>query len=810
VDRRILKGAFALAIVVATAVALAAAQSRSAATAADPPQPRLSPHLLSPAGFGKFAGDVRKLPHVKPRQKRERPEPKVPDPVLPGPTTADGALQTAPAATSAATSGASFQGLDHDNFGAGWPPDPSGDVGPNHYVQTVNTSVGIYDKSGTRLAATTFDALFAEGATGTPCDNSNQGDPVTLYDPFGDRFIVSDFAWADAQYSTGPFYQCMAVSKTSDPVNGGWWFYAWQVESGASLPDYPKLGVWPDGIYMSANVFATTGSGSFQNAQVWVFNREQMEAGNPNAQGVSFVLPRTIGGITVFSLLPSNARAVTGAPPAGAPNYFTSIWGSYAIRTWKFHVDWSNVANSTFTGPTNSAVSTFNVGPNTVPEKDGNNLDTLTYRLMMQNQYTNIGGRESLWLTHTVGSGGTPNLARLRWYELPVTGGTISSPRQQGTYAPSDTLNRFMPSLAVDKNGDMAIGYSVSNASMYPALRYTGRLAGDPLHQLTQGESVLVQGLGFQCCTFSDGSLNERWGDYSSMTIDPDGCTFWYTGEYYDAHPTTKAEDNWLTRIGSFTLPGCSGAVAAPSISGFSPTSGSVGTSVTINGSDFTGASAVTFNGTSATFTVGSSTQITATVPSGATSGPIAVTTSGGTATSAASFTVTVPPPSPPTISGFTPTSGPVGTSVTISGSNFTGATSVTFNGAAAVFAVNSAAQITATVPSGATSGPVAVTTSAGTATSAGSFTVTVPVAAPTISGFTPTSGPAGTTVTINGSNFSGATSVTFKAKPASFTVISATQITATVPPGAKSGPIGVTTPAGTAKSSTNFTVTRR
>ncbi len=804
--KRILKGAFALAIVVGVAVALAAAQSRSAATAADPPEPHLNPHALSPAGFGRFSGDVRHLPRVKPRQTGERPEPKVPDPILPGPSTADDALQTAVPGPSVAASGSSFQGLDHDSFGAGWPPDPSGDVGPNHYVQTVNTSVGIYDKSGTRLAATTFDTLFTEGSTGTPCDNSNQGDPVTLYDPFGDRFIVTDFAWADAQYSTGPFYQCMAVSKTGDPT-GGWWFYAWQIESGASLPDYPKLGVWPDGIYMSANVFATTGSGSFQNAQVWVFNREQMEAGNPNAQGVSFILPRTVGGVTVFSLLPSNAHAVTGAPPAGTPNYFTSIWGTYAIRTWKFHVDWANVGSSTFTGPTNTGVSTFNVGPGTVPEKDGNNLDTLSYRLMMQNQYTNIGGRESLWLTHTVGSGGAPNVARLRWYELPVTGGTISSPRQQGTYGP-DSRNRFMPSLAVDMNGDMAIGYSVSDATMYPALGYTGRLAGDALHQLTQGESVLVQGLGFQCCTFSDGSLNQRWGDYSAMTIDPDGCTFWYTGEYYDAHPTTKAEDNWLTRIGSFTLPGCGGAVAAPSISGFTPANGQVGTSVTITGSNFTGASAVTFNGTSAGYTVDSSSQITATVPSGATTGPIAVTTSGGTATSASSFTVDVSPPAAPTISGFTPTSGPVGTSVTITGSNFTGATSVTFNGTSAGFAVNSASQITATVPSGATSGPIAVTTGAGTATSAGSFTVTVPAAPPTITSFSPTSGPAGTVVTINGTNFTGATSVLFKNKSASFTVVNATQITATVPNGAKSGQIAVTTPAGTVKSSTNFIVT--
>jgi len=387
-------------------------------------------------------------------------------------------------------------------------------------------------------------------------------------------------------------------------------------------------------------VFATTGAGSFKNAQVWAFNRTQLEGGNPGAKGVTLALPGPVGGVSVFSLLPSNARSVTGAPPAGSPNYFASIYGSYAIRTWKFHVDWTTPANSTFTGPTNTAISTFNVGPSTVPELGGNALDTLTYRLMMQNQYTNQNGRESLWLTHTVGNGGS--VAQVRWYELPVTGGAIGSVRQQSTWAP-DLLNRFMPSLAVDKNGDMAIGYSVSDASMHPAIRYSGRLASDPVNQLTQAEQTLVQGAGYQCCKFSDGTTNTRWGDYSAMTIDPDGCTFWYTGEYYDASPTTLGQDNWQTRIGSFQLPGCSGTVpAAPTVSSFSPASGPVGTSVTVNGTGFTGATSVKFNGKPATWWVRrSSTKIRARAPVGATTGPISVTNGSGTGTSSTSFIVT-------------------------------------------------------------------------------------------------------------------------------------------------------------------------
>ncbi|MDX6452339.1 MAG: hypothetical protein QOH16_2388 [Gaiellaceae bacterium] len=715
---RIIRAAITVALIAAllAAVAFVGGSAAPPAQAADPSGQSPQPQQLSAAGFGHFRGDVRHIPRGNLIRSEGRPEPKSPSDVLPGATQSDTALQTAPATSTATTGASSFVGLDHTSWGAGWPPDPNGDVGPNNYVQTVNTSVGIFGKDGTRQAAFTFDSLFSQAATGTPCDNANQGDPVALYDPFGDRFIVTDFAWNDAQFGTGPFYQCMAVSKTSDPVSGGWYFYAWKTETGASLPDYPKLGVWPDGIYMSANVFASSGSQAFQNVQVWAFDRTKMEAGDPTAQAVTFPVAARVGGVSVFSLLPSNARSVTGAPPAGSPNYFSSIYASYAIRTWKFHVDWTTPANSTFTGPTNSSISTFNVGPSTVPEKDGNSLDTLSYRLMMQNQYTNLNGRESLWLTHTVGNGSS--VAQVRWYELPVTGGAVGAVRQQSTWAP-DLLNRFMPSLAVDKKGDMALGYSVSDASMYPAIRYSGRLAGDPLNQLTQSEQTLVQGLGYQCCTFSDGSTNTRWGDYSAMTIDPDGCTFWYTGEYYDAHPTTKVDDNWQTRIGSFQLPGCSSVASAPTVSSFTPTSGSPGTSVTVNGSGFTGATAVTFNGAAASFTVGSDAQLTATVPSGATSGPIAVTTPAGTGTSSSSFTVTAATAAPK-ITSISPTSGPVGTVVAITGSGLTGATSVKFGGGvSAAYTVASDTRINATVPTGAASGGITVTAPGGSATSA-------------------------------------------------------------------------------------------
>src|SRR6266545_2811948 len=288
----------------------------------------------------------------------------------------DTALQPFVPAAPAPMPSSSFPGLDFANWGNGWPPDTNGDVGPNHYIQTVNTSIGIFSKAtGARLAAFTFDTFFSQQPTGTPCDNSNQGDPVALYDALSDRWIVSDFAWSN--YTSGAMYQCMAVSQTSDPVSGGWYFYAWQTASGGKIPDYPKLGVWPDGIYMSANIFATTGSGSFQHVQVWAFNRTEMESG-VTAHAISFNLPKSIQGVSIFSLLPSNVRDNGSQPLSGTPNYFASIWGITRARVWKFHADYAVPANSSLTGPSNVTISTFSAGPSNVPEKDGNSLDSLT------------------------------------------------------------------------------------------------------------------------------------------------------------------------------------------------------------------------------------------------------------------------------------------------------------------------------------------------------------------------------------------------------------------------------------------------
>ncbi len=249
-------------------------------------------------------------------------------------------------------------------------------------------------------------------------------------------------------------------------------------------------------------------------------------------------------------------------------------------------------------------------------------------------------------------------------------------------------------------------------------------------------------------------------------------------------------------------------APAAPTVTGFTPAAGPVGTTVTVTGTGFTGATKVAFHGTSAAFRVNNAARITATVPSGATTGTIAVTTPGGTATSTASFTVTAP--AAPTITKFTPASGGIGSKVTLTGTHFTGATKVAFHGVSAVFSVSSATKITATVPSGATTGTIAVTTPGGTGTSATSFTVTAPPKTPSITSFAPAAGPVGTRVILTGAHFTGATKVAFHGVSALFSVSSASRITATVPSGATTGTIAVTTPGGTGTSATSFAVLLR
>src|SRR5207302_4557000 len=282
---------------------------------------------LSKASGKKF--DLRSLPFVPPR-KRERPEREAP-PVNP---TGIESVETARIAPFAARVPplvqphapapapiTTFDGLDFANWGAGHPPDTNGDVGPTYYIQTINTSIGVFRKSdGVRVAAFTFDTFMSQGNFGNLCDTDNFGDPVVLYDTFEDRWIITDFAFqldgSDNVINPPGAFQCFAVSKTADPVSGGWNYYSLHVEGG--LNDYPKLGIWPDGLYMSANMFGYAATASFQTVRVWALNKLQMYAAAPTIQVVSFDVADT----SELMLLPSNARLQAGTTPAGTPNSF--------------------------------------------------------------------------------------------------------------------------------------------------------------------------------------------------------------------------------------------------------------------------------------------------------------------------------------------------------------------------------------------------------------------------------------------------------------------------------------------------------
>jgi hypothetical protein len=506
-----------------------------------------------------FTGDLRDLPYVK-SVEREMPEHEDPYTVRSfiGKPPAEGSqANTAPSIAAPAAPAPTplnvFEGLDRFGFGAGSPPDTNGDVGPQYYIQTVNTSIGIYNKStGSRDAAFTFDTFMSQGAFGNLCDTNNFGDPVVLYDTFEDRWIITDFAFTldGLGNVNAPAFQCFAASKSGDPILGGWNFYSIQLSD--FLDDYPKLGIWPDGLYMSANLFSFGAGSTFQGARVWAFNKAQMYAGAPTVQNVSF----NVGGGD-FTIIPSNARLQTGTPPTGTPNYFLSTWlFTNALSIYKFHVDWDRVSLSTFTGPDIPIAATSwpnaAVG-NAAQPGTGTLLDVLQIRAMVQNQYTNFGGVESLWAPHTVRRGNTTGLAAPRWYQVTVTGGTVNlSLPQAATWDPdaANVVNRFMPSLALDRAGNMALGYSTSNSTTeFPSIKYAGRLSTDPVNTLSLTEQVFFTGTASQTGT-------SRWGDYSSMTLDPNGCTFWYTTEY--ANPADQTFDHrWLTKFGSFQFSPC-------------------------------------------------------------------------------------------------------------------------------------------------------------------------------------------------------------------------------------------------------------
>lgn len=465
--------------------------------------------------------------------------------------------------------------------GSGWPPDTNGDVGPNHYILAVNSAFAIYNKTGTQLAAFTEDSLFA--STGSnPCNGNSQGDPVVLYDKFHDRWILTNFAFAlDMQFNTiPPYYQCFAVSKTNDPVAGGWWLYPLRFDTGGTgrppigtFNDYAKLGVWNDGcLYLGANGFdgLTPGSqtyGNYVGGEFASLSLANMEAG----QALTWALG-ILGVNDSFTMIPSHALG-TG-PAAATPNYFVNVPDLvFGVFVRKFTPGAGCGGGGTLGAPVTVNLTAYtaptlsNGDPNIVTQPNtAQKLDSLGDRLMQRVMYRKVGAAESLWVTHTVRTSTSSPVAP-QWAQINVTGGTVVAvPVQQQIYTPDTTLNRWMASVAVDQAGNMALGYSTSGPTspQFPSLAYSGRLVNDPLNNLPQTETVLVAGAGAQTLVLGGQQVN-RWGDYSAMVVDPvDDCTFWYTNLFY-SNQTNGGNGNWQTQIGSFKFPTC-GAAATVAI----------------------------------------------------------------------------------------------------------------------------------------------------------------------------------------------------------------------------------------------------
>jgi hypothetical protein len=538
------------------------------------PVPAVAIEKITPAVFN---GDVRDLPQI-PQAELMRPELQPPFDVKQLLTEAHVPQSEAPNAPLAPmpTPIQNFPGITRTDTctggpcGAGVPPDTNGAVGPSHYIQAVNSAFAIYNKTGTLLASFTENALWA--GTGAPlCDGNAGGDPVVIYDALADRWILANLAFT-GNGTTGPFYECIAVSQTSDPVSGGWYFYAIRTDTGAAgqppvdtINDYPKFGIWTDCLYYAANGYNS--ALSYIGGEFASFSRSDMYAGLPLTGALGFVSSTN----DFFTMLPSNLEApivggYNGAPPAGRPNFYVQ----QSLTAFNFRVRTVTPGVNCGGGGTLSAATTVSQTSYTVASGDivpqpgtTNTLASLGDRMMQKNQYRKVGGSESLWVVHTFRSSpGGPTGSQ--WAQINVTGGTIATtPVQQQLYNPADGIYRWMGSIAADIQGNVAVGYSTSNeiSPNFPSIAYSGRLAGDPTNMLPQTETPLIAGAGSQ--TGSCGGACHRWGDYASMSIDPsDGCIFWYTSQYFSSGGNgSNSPPIWSTRIGSFKFPSC----AAPS-----------------------------------------------------------------------------------------------------------------------------------------------------------------------------------------------------------------------------------------------------
>ena len=528
---------------------LIAATSRAAASAALAVSPVGASHLTRPHGHDVSAPLrlLRPVDGAPPRPDREPLRVSLPD----WPAAArDPAVQANPAPLPLLLqSRLSFDGIGDgflDPQGSsfkiiGDPPDPQGDVSHSHYVQLVNSSFAVFSKQGELLfGPVPTRTLFA--GFGGPCEVSDDGDGIVLYDQLADRWIVSQLAIVDR--SSGPFLECVAVSRTSDPTGS----YARYSYAYPFFNDYPKLGVWPDAYYATYNKFTTVGATDFLGVEMCAFDRASMLAGTAaNQQCVE------LGSGHLSGTTPADVDGAFGPLP-GEPGMALGF-APDSLVLYRYFVDWIApersyaIATPIPVAPFIPACDASRTGA-CVPQSGAGSsvLDVLSDRMMFRVVYRNFGDREVLIANHTVRAGTSSGV---RWYELRDPGGDPFV-FQQGTYAPDDRW-RWMGSAAIDGAGNIGLGFSLSDAQQHPAIAFTGRTPSDPPGVMAQGEGLAFAGGGSQ-------GASVRWGDYSNLSVDPaDDCTFWYSAEYLPADGLFKV---WHTRVNNFVLPACASPLA--------------------------------------------------------------------------------------------------------------------------------------------------------------------------------------------------------------------------------------------------------
>jgi hypothetical protein len=498
------------------------------------------------------------------------------------PHSADGALQLFSPTPSIPAPLLTFEGLSNlDNFNTfGFrvnPPDPNGEVGPNNYVEIINLVFGVYDKAGNLLLGPIDTGSLWAGFAVPDCTDPS-GDPVVLYDQLEDRWLLSQFTTSGLSDPTKPFWNCVAISTTGDPT-GTYFRYAFETTFNGVFyfPDYPKYGVWKKSYVLTSRDFGPT---TEYGISVYALEKNKMIDGNPNARAVHFFLDSAVVPLNLIGdgLLPADVDGTrqpkedAPIPIVGTQDNNASYGATFdALNIWELSIKWKANPEASIVLKTQLPVASFDsifpCGPDSrdcLPQPGIVNpaqyLDILSYRQRptFRLAYRNFKTYESLVTNQSVEA--QPGVAGARWYEIRRTGSSYSV-YQQGTFAPNDGVHRWMGSIAQDKNGNMALGYSVVNGTnVFPGIRYTGRLAGDPLGQMTLGEGTIINGAGVQTTT------NSRWGDYTDMTVDPtDDSTFWYVNEYYQVSglplptptpplPPPGTTAPWQTRIGKFKL----------------------------------------------------------------------------------------------------------------------------------------------------------------------------------------------------------------------------------------------------------------